>query len=229
MRIVETWKYAEATDPLRLLAGVSEEEMDVLDGGGDEELVRVFLLVDLLDSALFERHDEMRHVAMAEIELRVDENIAEQEELGLIDALKGYGVFFLDAFVRDLRERVVVNVLAVFARRDRAGHEQLHLVLYLHRADRHLEELAQRGDELSHVDHPRDALRFLVADDVQVAVDLVQRLVAEDLAQRRRRATQNVDEGLLGEVHLQRPARHEAESERIEGLSEDEGAEMAFD
>ena len=102
MRIVETWKYAETTHPLRLLAGIGEEEMDVLDGGGDEELVGVLLLVDLLDSALLERHDEMRHVEMPEIELRVDENVAEQEELGLNAGSERYGVFFVDAFVRDL-------------------------------------------------------------------------------------------------------------------------------
>ena len=180
---METWNYAETPDPVRFLAGIIEEEVDVLDGGGDEELVGVLLLVDLLDAALLERDDEMRDVEVAEVELRVDEDVAEQEELGFMERWRRNRVLFVDSLVRDLRERVVVDVFAVFARRDRAGHEQLHLVFDLHRTDRRLEELAQRGDELSHVDHPRDALRFLVADDVQVAVDLVQRLVAEDLAQ----------------------------------------------
>ena len=51
--------------------------MDLLDGRGDEELVGVLLLVDLLDSALLERYDEVRNVFMAIVELRVDEQVAE--------------------------------------------------------------------------------------------------------------------------------------------------------
>ena len=226
---METWNYAETPDPVRFLAGIIEEEVDVLDGGGDEELVGVLLLVDLLDAALLERDDEMRDVEMAEVELRVDEDVAEQEELGFMERWRRNRVLFVDSLVRDLRERVVVDVFAVFARRDRAGHEQLHLVFDLHRADRRLEELAQRGDELAHVDHARDALRLLVAHDVQVAVHFVQRFVAEDFAQRRRRATQDVDERLLGELHLERPARHEAEPQRIEGVAEEERAQMSLD
>ena len=74
---METWNYAQTSYPLRLFAGIGEEEVDLLDGRGDEELVGVLLLVDLLDSALLERYDEVRNVFMAIVELRVDEQVAE--------------------------------------------------------------------------------------------------------------------------------------------------------
>ena len=128
----------------------------------------------------------------------------------------------------DLGEGVVVEVLAIVAGRNGAGHEELHLVLDLARVDGRCEELFEVEDELPHVHHARDALRLLVADDVQVAVDLVQRFVADDLAQRRRRAAENIDERLLGEVHLERPAGHEAEAQRVERQADDQRAQMAL-
>ena len=72
---------AQPTHPLRLLAGIGEEEVDVLDGRGDEELVGVGELVDLLERAVLERDDEVGDELVAVVRLRVEQHVAEEEEL----------------------------------------------------------------------------------------------------------------------------------------------------